>query len=127
MIQCLGCLDRIQEYASVPGLYDDENFHKETITEKYDNSVILQAISKAVTEERELVKFSNYSAGWKQDALPVLREIQLNILYRAITMIVGSIGSGKSTLLKSILGETLSMGGAVGRNLSLAVYCSQTL
>lgn len=126
VIQCLGCLDRIQEYASVPGLRDDENFHKETITGKYDDSVILQAIPKAVTEERELVKFSNYSAGWKQDAPPVLREIQLNIPHGAITMIVGPIGSGKSTLLKSILGETLSMGGAVGRNLSLAAYCSQT-
>ncbi|KAJ5222196.1 ABC transporter integral membrane type 1 [Penicillium citrinum] len=106
VIQYLDCLNRIQEYASVPGLYDDENIHKETIKGKYDDSVILQAIPKSVTEEKELVKFSNYSVGWKQDAPPVLREIQLNIPHGAITMIVGPID--------------------MSRNLSLTAYCSQT-
>lgn len=127
VIQCLGCLDRIQEYASVPGLHDDdEDTHDETITGTYDGSVSLQAIPKLATEERELLKFSNYSVGWKQDAPPVLRDMQLNIQHGGITMIVGPIGSGKSTLLQSILGETLSMGGGVERSLSLVAYCSQT-
>lgn len=125
MIQCLGCLDRIQEYTSVPGLHDDEDTHDEAIAGKYDGSISLQSIPKSTTEERELVKFSNYSAGWKQDAPPVLREMQLNIPHGGITMIVGPIGSGKSTLLESILGETLSMGGGAERNLSLVAYCSQ--
>lgn len=124
VIQCLGCLERIQEYASVPGLHDDGDTHDEAITRKYDGSVSLQTIPKLAKEERELVKFSNYSVGWKQHA--VLREMQLNIQHGVITMIVGPIGSGKSTLLESILGETLSMGGGVERNLSVVAYCSQT-
>lgn len=125
MIQCLGCLDRIQEYTSVPGLHDDKATHDENIVEKYDGSISLQSIPKSATDERELVQFSNFSAGWKQDAPSVLREMQLNIPHGGITMIVGPIGSGKSTLLESILGETLSTGGAE-RNLSSVAYCSQT-
>ncbi|CRG87245.1 Multidrug resistance-associated protein 6 [Talaromyces islandicus] len=126
VIQCLGCLDRIQEYASAPSPDDEEDTINENITGKHDDSISLQAITKPATEQRELVKFSNYTVGWKQDSPPVLREMQLSIQRGDITMIVGPIGSGKSTLLESILGETLVVEGGMDNDFSCVAYCSQT-
>ncbi|KXG52764.1 ABC transporter, integral membrane type 1 [Penicillium griseofulvum] len=126
VIQCLGCLDRIQEYASVRGIHDDDENYNKATSEKNDSSISLQLIPKSAMTEKDLVKFSNFSVGWKKVAPPVLREMQLNIQHGSITIIVGPIGSGKSTLLESILGETVGMGGGVERSISLVGYCSQT-
>lgn len=126
VIQCLGCFDRIQVYCSVPGLHDNQDSHPETSVEKYDGSVGLHDMPKSSADKGELVKFSNQSVGWKRDAPPVLREVQLNIQHNSITTIVGPIGSGKSTLLESILGETLAIGGRADRNFSSVAYCSQS-
>jgi ABC-type bacteriocin/lantibiotic exporter with double-glycine peptidase domain len=126
VIQCLSCLDRIQEYASVLNQHDKEETPDENITGTKDSSFLLQVIPKSAAEERELVKFSNYSVGWKKDTSPVLREIQLNIQRGAITMIVGPIGSGKLTPLERTLGETVGIGEIKERIFSYAAYCSQT-
>jgi ABC-type bacteriocin/lantibiotic exporter with double-glycine peptidase domain len=126
VIQCLGCLDRIQEYASVRGLHDDDESHNKATTEKCGSSISLRPISKFAMTEKDAVKFSNYSVGWKKMSPPVLREMQLNIQHGSITIIVGPIGSGKSTLLESILGETVGLCGVLDLIISLVGYCSQT-
>ncbi|KAJ5714937.1 ABC transporter integral membrane type 1 [Penicillium malachiteum] len=124
VIQCLGCLDRIQEYASVPGLYEDDQGQDKT--DGKDTEISLQNIRESTSPGSDLVKFSNYSAGWKHGASSVVREIELSIQKGSITMVVGPIGSGKSTLLDSMLGETVDMSGNIEQNVSRIGYCSQT-
>ncbi|KAJ6024382.1 ABC transporter integral membrane type 1 [Penicillium herquei] len=124
VIQCLGCLDRIQEYASVPGLYDDDQSQEKTNGK--DTEISLQNIPESTGSGSDVIKFSNYSAGWKHGASSVVREMQLSIQKGSITMVVGPIGSGKSTLLDSMLGETVDMSGSIERNVSRIGYCSQT-
>ncbi|KAL4991624.1 P-loop containing nucleoside triphosphate hydrolase protein [Aspergillus falconensis] len=125
VIQCLGCLDRIQEYCSVPA-HDNHRSHLSIPEETQDSSLELQNIPGSASETVQLVKFFNYSTAWKHGGPPVLRDITLNIKRGGVTVIVGPIGSGKSTLLESILGETLVMQGQAERNFSSAAYCSQT-
>ncbi|KAJ5712805.1 ABC transporter integral membrane type 1 [Penicillium malachiteum] len=127
VVQCLGCFDRIQEYASVagPGLYEDDEGQEKTDS-KAGTEINLQSLPESTSPGGDVVKFSNYSAGWKHGASSVVHDMQLRIQKGSITMVVGPIGSGKSTLLDSILGETVNMSGSVERNVSRLGYCSQT-
>ncbi|KAJ5718166.1 ABC transporter integral membrane type 1 [Penicillium malachiteum] len=127
VVQCLGCLDRIQEYASVlgPGLYEDDESQK-NLDIKADTEISLQSLPESASPGIDVVKFSNYSAGWKHGASSVVHDMQLSIKKGNITMVVGPIGSGKSTLLDSMLGETVNMSGSIERNVSRVGYCSQT-
>ena len=126
IIQCFGCLDRIQEYASAPSLHEEDQERERAISKDDGSEISLLALHDQMHEQKNMIEFSSYSAGWKHGALPVMREVELNIQHGGITMVVGPIGSGKSTLLESILGEAVHMGGSIERNVSRVAYCSQT-
>lgn len=69
-IQCLGCLDRIQEYASVPCLYEDDEGQEREINKEYDSEISLRALPKSASTRKSLIRFSGYSVGWKDDGSP---------------------------------------------------------
>ncbi|KAL4798804.1 P-loop containing nucleoside triphosphate hydrolase protein [Aspergillus venezuelensis] len=126
VVQCLGCFNRIQEYCRHRIVDEEDDKSPRTSFDKGSASIHLKAISKAPSPGEQLVSFTNLSAAWKQDAPPVLKNIDLTIQQGIVTMIVGPIGSGKSTLLETIIGESLILGGRVDRELASVGYCSQT-
>lgn len=57
---------------------------------------------------------------------PILRNLNLRIAHKKITMVVGPLGSGKSTLLKLLLGEIPNTSGSVLTTFAKAAYCPQS-
>ncbi|KAL4951097.1 P-loop containing nucleoside triphosphate hydrolase protein [Aspergillus filifer] len=126
VVQCLGCFNRIQEYCRHAVVDEQDNKSPRTSLDKCIASIHLKDIPKPPNPGEQLVSFTNLSAGWKQDAPAVLKDINLTIQQGLVTMIVGSIGSGKSTFLETIIGESLILGGRADRELPSVGYCSQT-
>ncbi|KAL4959071.1 P-loop containing nucleoside triphosphate hydrolase protein [Aspergillus stella-maris] len=126
VVQCLGCFNRIQEYCRHGSGNDEDDMSVRTSPDKSSGSIHLRDISKAPSPGEQPVSFTNLSVGWKQDAPPVLRDIDLTIQQGIVTMIVGPIGSGKSTLLETIIGESVILSGRADRELPSVGYCSQT-
>ncbi|PVD32870.1 hypothetical protein C0Q70_08317 [Pomacea canaliculata] len=79
-------------------------------------------------ELRNVVNVSNGSFSWSLDNKEaVLKEINLKIPMGKLTMIVGQVGSGKSSLLSALLGEMITLSGAVEWSSDVRVaYVSQT-
>ena len=129
MIQCFACFERIQEYCRQPASpFAGEEYsptHSKLSWEK--NQIQLHELELASDSKSSLplISFSDQSFSWSKAGPAILKSLNLEIQPRRITVVVGPTGSGKSTLLRSIIGETVPMGGRTERNFSAAAYCSQ--
>lgn len=76
-------------------------------------------------ESKVLIK--NGSFGWEADK-PVLRDVNIRIPKRSLTIVVGPVGSGKSTLCKALLGEIPFHDGRIilDVNIPHVGFCDQT-
>ncbi|KAL2132691.1 hypothetical protein VTI74DRAFT_3471 [Chaetomium olivicolor] len=63
--------------------------------------------------------------GWDEKKEPLLKDINLSVPWRKLTMVVGPVGCGKSTLLQSLLGEIPALAGSVRLGTTSIAYCSQ--
>ena len=66
------------------------------------------------------------SFGWDKEKVPILHSISLTVPRGKFTMLVGPVGCGKSTLIKTLLGETIHMGGTIQVSSPEVAFCDQT-
>lgn len=145
----MACLDRIRTYLDKPSWHDyragpgterdhpTEGHPAEGITVGPDNAnekFLAQetASQRSITDsdfgtEKALaVRIRNGAFGWKQDADPLLKDIDLDVVRSSIAAVTGPIASGKSTLCRSILGEIPVASGTVAVSARQGVaYCDQ--
>ncbi|RMZ85783.1 hypothetical protein DV737_g342, partial [Chaetothyriales sp. CBS 132003] len=111
----MSCFERIQNYLlsssrkdnrlSLQTVYQaDEYWSSSRIRHEHSIEMRTMSITRSVSDEALVLK--NCSFGWKEDARPVVHDIDLSIRIGSTTMIIGPVGAGKSTLLKGILSET---------------------
>jgi len=65
--------------------------------------------------------------GWDPAKDPLLKNVDLCVPWRKLTIVVGPVGCGKSTLLQSLLGEVPALGeeGSVRLGSRSIAYCAQ--
>lgn len=124
----LGCFERLQAY-----LDDAEN--DDASASDSESSVDLSGSttkecreldslpSKATDQAVVVAKDASFRP--KRGDRPILREIDLAIPPRSLTVVTGKVGSGKTVLLRGLLGQLHSTGHlkTVGAG---AAYCAQT-
>ncbi|XP_072031469.1 ATP-binding cassette sub-family C member 9-like [Amphiura filiformis] len=82
-------------------------------------SVLSQTDQEATRLTRGLkctyaLKIVNGDFTWGSDSsAPILKNINLEIPYGEVTMVIGGVGSGKSSLLSAILGEMTTLKGSI--------------
>ncbi|XP_072031468.1 ATP-binding cassette sub-family C member 9-like [Amphiura filiformis] len=82
-------------------------------------SVLSQTDQEATRLTRGLkctnaLKIVNGDFTWGSDSsAPILKDINLEIPYGELTMVIGGVGSGKSSLLSAILGEMTTLKGSI--------------
>ncbi|XP_072031466.1 ATP-binding cassette sub-family C member 9-like isoform X2 [Amphiura filiformis] len=82
-------------------------------------SVLSQTDQEATRLTRGLkytyaLKIVNGDFTWGSDSsAPILKNINLEIPYGELTMVIGGVGSGKSSLLSAILGEMTTLKGSI--------------
>lgn len=72
-----------------------------------------------------VARFVNVSAGFDETNM-LLRDINLSILRRKVTMLYGRIGSGKSTFLRMLVGRMRPNNGSLLVATKSIGYCGQT-
>jgi ATP-binding cassette subfamily C (CFTR/MRP) protein 1 len=142
LFSALACLGRIQGF-----ILDDSR--KDIRTQKYRSQLSL--VSARVSKESKIFESTSTSAeelpysaeeksasalsaisvrdgtfGWGVDTPPTLQNINLDIEFASLTMIVGHVASGKSTLLKALLGELPKSTGYVDVARRRIAFCDQT-
>ena len=148
LIAAVGCVSRIEAFAQSMERVDKRSYKirpSSTSSNPYLNVRLWRTFStvgKAALERREkvreeestsddarAVRVVGASFGWKTGPemnRPVIKDLNLDLYFGKLTIIVGSAGSGKSTLLKGLLGETPLFEGQVElceRNIG---FCDQT-
>ncbi|KAK4059940.1 hypothetical protein Trihar35433_10484 [Trichoderma harzianum] len=98
VISALACIGRIQAFLEC----ETRDDFRQVFADIKQNSGKAPVESVLPFESKLLIK--NGSFGWKADK-PVLRDVNIRIPKRALTVVVGPVGSGKSTLCKALLGE----------------------
>ncbi|RMZ87350.1 hypothetical protein DV736_g5417, partial [Chaetothyriales sp. CBS 134916] len=115
LASAVSCFERIQNYLLSPSRQDnrlslqnvyqaDGYWSSSGIRQEDSIEMRTMSITRSMTDEALVLK--NCSFGWKEDARPVVPDIDLSIRIGSTTMIIGPVGAGKSTLLKGILSET---------------------
>lgn len=133
----LACLSRIQlflvgvsrkDYRIFPGA--ESSIHQigssvessdEPSEKKTQSTVDVRSLN---SEEVLNIKDGNF--GWKEDAEPVLRDINIVIKRSTLNLIIGPVGCGKSSLLSAILGEIPYSDGMFHMSSDDIAYCSQS-
>ncbi|KAI1340793.1 ATPase-like protein [Xylariaceae sp. FL0016] len=102
LLSAIACLDRIQAYLEHGPVIDYRSSDRgiSGLGDEKSSSGLSDedhGLSSAI-----VVRDGNF--GWKEGAL-TLKDINLDIASRCLTIIVGPVASGKSTLCKALLGE----------------------
>ncbi len=110
-----GSFVRIQQF-----LVSDERADLGSKDEASEKPKLDQSAPGAITVERG-------SFGWDSDKDPLLKNIDLCVPWRNLTIVVGPVGCGKSTLLQALLGEVPALGekGSVRLGSRSIAYCAQ--
>ncbi|KAL6786178.1 P-loop containing nucleoside triphosphate hydrolase protein [Trichoderma sp. SZMC 28012] len=98
VISALACMGRIQGFLEC----ETRDDFRQVFADIKRNSGKAPVESILPSESKVLIK--NGSFGWKADK-PVLRDVNIRIPKRSLTLVVEPVGSGKSTLCKALLGE----------------------
>ncbi len=149
----IGCLNRIQTYlrseervdrrshSARPGStissFVDMSFpsesRAETIHQQPQDEINLAYMSsipdkKVTVPGNRSLRAVKTSFGWDTglEGKPVVKEVNLDLEFSQLTIIVGPAGSGKSTLLKGLLGETPYFEGDVDIYEKHVAFCDQT-
>ncbi|XP_072031474.1 ATP-binding cassette sub-family C member 9-like [Amphiura filiformis] len=118
------------EYFSTVGKKSTDSVHQKKRHNHHvnengtDYEGVLSQTDQEVTEEitrltqglkcTYALKISNGYFTWGNDSsAPILKDINLEIPYGELTMVVGGVGSGKSSLLSAILGEMTTLKGSI--------------
>lgn len=116
----VNCFQRIQKHLLEKEREDCRSFHESQATELID----IEPTDNDQSSSSIIIR--NLNAAWSVDDEPTLKDLDLKIPARGITMIVGPVGSGKSTLLKVLLGEVPECTGSISTTFRNAAYCSQS-
>lgn len=73
-----------------------------------------------------LITIKDASFIFSQGSIPVLKDINLEVLRGSLSMIVSALGRGKSCLLKAIMGELPNDKGFILTSSVDTAYCAQT-
>ncbi|KKP00962.1 hypothetical protein THAR02_06934 [Trichoderma harzianum] len=98
VISALACIGRIQGFLEC----ETRDDFRQVFADIKRNSGKAPVESILPSESNVLIKKGSF--GWKADK-PVLRDVNIRIPKRSLTLVVGPVGSGKSTLCKALLGE----------------------
>ncbi|KAF3067612.1 Multidrug resistance-associated protein 1 [Trichoderma lentiforme] len=98
VISALACIGRIQAFLEC----ETRDDFRQVLADIKRHSVKAPIESILPFESKVLIKDGSF--GWKANK-PVLRDVNLRIPKRSLTVIVGPVRSGKSTLCKALLGE----------------------
>ncbi|KAL7796349.1 P-loop containing nucleoside triphosphate hydrolase protein [Trichoderma afarasin] len=121
VISALACIGRIQAFLECETRDDFRQALADT--KRHSGKASIESILPF--ESKVLIK--NGSFGWKADK-PVLRDVNIRIPKRSLTVVVGPVGSGKSTLCKALLGEIPFHEGRIilDAHISHVGFCDQT-
>lgn len=138
LLEALACARRIQQYL----LSDERNDHRNILddkevftpsrlgpTDKNRGDVELQPIRSVTSGRRShdpVAQLTNVSLAWKEEDLPVIKDISFQLAQCSITFIIGPVGCGKTTLLQGMLGEIVPRTGNVHGQSANAAYVAQT-
>ncbi|KAJ5727659.1 multidrug resistance-associated protein [Penicillium malachiteum] len=118
LFQSLACFHRIEAFCT-------QNPPKADPELKDDTKDI--GSDKTTQENSEhMIILDHAFFSWASDSAPVLKDIDLIIERRSISILTGPTGAGKSALLESIMGETTLLEGRMLINATRVAYCSQT-
>lgn len=120
----LACLGRIQAFLEAES---HEDFRTTPGKAVWHHGDATRNVEMSTFDRRSTaITISNGSFGWEPGKM-VLRDINLEIPWSALTIVVGPVASGKSTLCKALLGEIPYHHGHVklGSQISRVGYCDQ--
>jgi len=121
VMAAVGCFTRVQEFLTSESREDHRTFFETSSAtsqpylqpESEGDDVELTNFGERKLNDGPTISITDGNFGWKEDADPVLHDINIQIQRASLAMIVGPVGSGKSTLLKALLGETKTSAGSV--------------
>lgn len=133
------CFGRIQRFLDLPEAYASHSDASNRVTpdEKDSfgltpsnaraarNSIELQDVQERVRPQVTLCSIKDGIISPKSSGFE-LRDINVHIPLKSVTMLVGPVASGKSLLLKSIVGEVSLISGSLTRPAGGIAYCAQT-
>ncbi len=148
LIAAVGCVSRIEAFGQSMERVDKRSHTtrpSSTSSNPYLNVRLWKTFStvgRAALERREkareeestsdnvrALRAAGASFGWKTGPdmnRPVIKDLNLDLYFGKLTIIVGPAGSGKSTLLKGLLGETPLFEGRVELCEQNIGFCDQT-
>ncbi|CZT46826.1 uncharacterized protein RSE6_07325 [Rhynchosporium secalis] len=135
IISALSCLDRIQVFLQKTILADGRQIqlreveppgsHSHSSEKDRDEALSLSTLNMQGAESRPVVRITNASFGYNAE-LPILRDINMEVLPSKVVMVFGPVASGKSTLLRSLMGETHILAGKLEcLSVKQTAYCDQ--
>ncbi|KAK4170055.1 hypothetical protein QBC43DRAFT_329617 [Cladorrhinum sp. PSN259] len=129
----VGSFQRIQEFLTAEEREDSRNTGAggELAADTVSGTVSYRIGEKPAADAIEISGKADF--GWNSldsesgsEKAPLLREIELSVPWRKLTVVVGPVGCGKSTLLQAVLGEVPVLGGGQVKLGSTSVsYCAQ--
>jgi ATP-binding cassette, subfamily C (CFTR/MRP), member 1 len=128
LLQCVASFQRIQDYCNDA----DEPSKVNVPSYCAGSSISLYPLTRAVpaqnrNDQKHVIVLENNSFTWERTKASFLKNINLKVPRRSVTVIAGAVGSGKSMLLQSILGETICSSSPPPSRVSSIAYCAQQI
>lgn len=126
-ISSVGCFERIQsfineaDHASQNGGTESIPGHDSPAAQSND----IQLVNIPTEEDANIITARQANFAIKAGDDPILKDIDITIKSRSLTVVAGKVGSGKTMLLRSLLGE-LHTEGFLKTPGAGAAYCAQT-
>ncbi|CAE7199875.1 hypothetical protein P3342_010333 [Pyrenophora teres f. teres] len=121
LVAAIGAIQRIGEYLSA----DSNRRPMSSLTLETLSITTKEDAWSPISDTKEVITASNFSAGWSEEQGFVVRDATFSITPGSLTFIVGPVGCGKSTLLHAMLDETTFNQGHLLTTLNSAAFAGQ--
>ena len=123
----LACFARIQAFLAEG---DKENGIATSksilqLTSVVELETLIPSLAQKSGKTTPILILKDASFGIKEEGVPIIHGLNMEVHRSTLTLIIGKVGSGKSTLLKGLLRELPSNTGSVQSTFTDSAYCEQ--